>query len=528
MRAAGILFLLCAPLAADVILLKDGGRYSGKVVDKKSHYEVTTDGGGLRTFLKDEVAKVITNPKEMTADADPLFDQAKADFQAALAIAGPSEQNARLKDAIAKVTRAREAYGAARDAFPEDKYAELDQKLMQIMQLMRLLRDRLGSELARGGIINPGGRGGAPAASLQDAFSILKDPVKRGDYVNRATAREAFRSQRANHPEIYEVATAAMLFLSRSDTEWRLEGPALKALQEYFAQPFMKDPFALSPVAHQQAVNYVLQQIASLQKADAKANPEPLSLFGVGHVGHAPIGPETDKAARLLGLMVKNGVAGTPEGHVVRDLNSWISNGDFDLAVLAWVKEFRDIDTPVVRFVWSWALMNLVLQKKRGFDRPVTALQQIKTPEAGFREHVAALVKSIKEAAPCNPCAGDGKFRCTNCHGAKETRFNCEKCKGAGKVADDLGYLNPCYPCRGRGFMKLLKCEKCKDGTLTCKQCQGKSKTPPELEAVCRMSPCGQCDARGYVFRKILWACKSCMGVGQKLVPAADPSKALP
>jgi DnaJ-class molecular chaperone len=41
------------------------------------------------------------------------------------------------------------------------------------------------------------------------------------------------------------------------------------------------------------------------------------------------------------------------------------------------------------------------------------------------------------------------------------------------------------------------------------------------------MAACTDCDGRGYVFRRILWACRSCMGVGQKLIPKADPAKIL-
>ena len=47
------------------------------------------------------------------------------------------------------------------------------------------------------------------------------------------------------------------------------------------------------------------------------------------------------------------------------------------------------------------------------------------------------------------------------------------------------------------------------------------------MEDICTGEACQQCDGRGYVFRNVLWACKSCLGLGQKLAPKADPSKVL-
>jgi len=537
MRLLGILFLLLlgSPLAADVVLLKDGSRVVGKVTDKADHVEVATDAG-LRTYLKDEVDRVVTAPKEFLGDADKTLEEVKAAYQAALSIADPSEQQSHVKEAIQKLKTAREAYASTRELFPEDKYADLDQKLMQVMQLMRLCRDRLHSEASERTVMNTVRRPAiVNAMPLDEAFSVLLDPAKRADASRRAAARDAFRAERAGSPEVYEIATAAMLFLSRSDAEWNLQGAALKVLQDYFGRPWLKDPMKMTAVMHRDAAQFLAEQISALRKTDANAQVEPLTLFGIGHVGHSPAGAESDKLARLLGLQVVNGIAGTPEGHVVRDLNGWIAAGDYDLAVMAWVKEFRAVDTPVTRYVWSYALLRLVQAKKKGYDRAISGFNSIPASAPALRDHLTALVKSIKSAAVCNTCGGEGKLRCTNCYGKKEIRWNCAKCKGVGKIPE-AGYgtlggsapLIPCYPCRGRGYDKLLKCEKCKDGWNECRQCDKKQHQAPELDEICSMAPCEQCDARGYVFRRILWACKSCMGTGQKLTPKADAAKILP
>jgi hypothetical protein len=537
MRTALFLAFLSTTLTADVAVLKDGGKVSGKIVEKPLHWEISTETG-LRTYLKEEVDKIVKDPKELLGDVDKTIADAKADYTKAVDMAEGAERNALLRESIAKIDVARTATSTTRELFPEDKYAELDQKLMQIMQLKRLLRDRLHSEFA--GRSSPAPLplpAPGPSSSLDDSFSTLFDPGKRSDIGKRVMAREAFRIQRAAHPEIYELATAAMLFLSRSDQDWNLQGASLTALQDYFAQSWLKNPTAMTPELHQSAARWVIDRVSALKKADARAQTDAISLFGIGHLGQAPIGTESDKNARLLGLELRNGILGTPEGHAVRDLNSWIGSGDYDLAVLAFMKEYRSTDTPIVRFVWSYALLRLVQERKRGYERPIAALATISLGDGPAKEHLAALGKSIKAVAVCNVCQGQGKLRCTNCHGKKETRFLCKKCNGKGKVPDpgyaDLGSKGfivpeiPCYPCRGRGYELLIKCEKCKDGFVDCKNCDRKPRTPPAMEEICTGELCLQCDGRGYVFRNVLWACKSCLGLGQKLTPKADPSKVL-
>jgi hypothetical protein len=535
MRLAAIFFLLGTTLFADVAVLKDGRKFSGKIVDKGSHYEITTDGV-LRTYLKEEVDRIITSPKEILGDAEKQYDEAKAAFNDAKKMDGGPDRNSKLKDAIAKLKAARDAYSAARELFPEDKYADLDQKLVLVMQLTRMLR----GEVTHDGVVaasDPIRPDRAPLvetrplpADLGSAFATLSDPTKRSNPEARVVARETFRTQRGNYPTIYELATAAMIYLSRTDADWKLQGAAQKALQDYFTKPWFLEPLKMSPADNQKAADYLVDQINTLKKADPAASVDALAVFGIGHIGQAPLGQENDRAARLLGLVVQNGIAGTAEGHVVRELNSWITSGDYDLAVMSWIKEpqLRSVETPVVRYVWSYALLRMVQQKKRGFERPVAALGAIPTTSPMLRDHLAALSKSIKAVAICNVCIGEGKLRCTNCHGKKETKIVCKDCGGTGKKKQSSGFLlDNCPRCKSTGIENLIKCFKCKDGYNDCKQCEAKPRSAPAFEDICTMAPCTDCDGRGYVFRRILWACRSCMGVGQKIVPKADPAKVL-
>ena len=72
MRAFSCLILFAGLAAADVVVLKDGTRVPGRVVEKAAHFEVTTPDMGLRTFLKEEVDKILKDPKELLGDSNKL------------------------------------------------------------------------------------------------------------------------------------------------------------------------------------------------------------------------------------------------------------------------------------------------------------------------------------------------------------------------------------------------------------------------------------------------------------------------
>jgi len=513
-RALGLLLLLAGTLRADVVLLKGGGRVAGKVADKGDHYEVTSDGV-LRTYLKDEVDRIATSPKEFLGDADKLIDDARADYQKALGLSTSAEQNAVLKGAIAKVAQARESYSAALDLFPDD--GALGKQVMIVMQLMRLLRERVHLDEARlpGSAPSTGRPAPPPTIDVDEALLTLLDPARRSDPARRASALASFRAKQSARPEGYDLCAAAILFLSRSESDL-----ALKPVQEYLDKPWLRDPKTLTAAGHLEAAKF----IAALS---APAARDVLQPFAIVHVAGAGPGPEVEKTARALGLVVQNGVVGTPEGHAVRDLDTWIANGEFDLAVLAFVNEYRSIDTPSVRYVWSYALLRLVQARKRGFDRPVGAYETVKIPLAGGPDHVAALAKSIKAVAVCNVCGGAGRFRCTNCHGKKETKYFCQRCKGKGHNISSLGAQLVCPPCRGTGIDRIVKCEKCKDGYVDCRQCD-KPRAAPSMEDIVSVAPCPVCEGRGLAFRSAAVPCRACLGLGARLTPRADPSKVLP
>jgi len=531
-RALGLSLLLSGTVFADVLVLKSGARVSGRVVDKGLHYEVTTDSG-LRTWTRDEVDRVVTSPKELLGDSDKTFEEAKKEYSEAIALSDATERNARLKEAIEKVRGVREVLASTREVFPEDKYADLDQKLMQTMQLMRLLRERVSVDLTRAPALINGRPSPPPAETLHQALAVLVDPALRGDPAKRAAAHETFRSQKSD-----DLSVAAQLFLGRPEGEWRLQGAVQKALQDYFAKPWLRDAARLGPASQLEAAAWLAAQIAAIRRTEPAAPVEVLQLFGAGHLGCADPGPDLEKAAKALGLVVEEGVPGTAEGQVVHDLDAWIASNDFDLAALAFVKEYRDTDTPSVRYVWSYALTCLAQVKKKGFDRAASGYGSIQNVSAAVKEHLAALQKSIRAAAVCPNCLGEGKLRCTNCHGIKEVRFPCAKCNGKGKYPPPGLVQTPgmrrgptymtCTQCKGSGYEKVIRCEKCKDGYLVCKQCDGKPKPAPDFDEICTRTPCPDCEGRGAAMHGVRWTCPSCLGLGQKLVPKAEPAKILP
>ncbi|HVR82925.1 MAG TPA: hypothetical protein VMU54_01355 [Planctomycetota bacterium] len=508
LRALGLSLLLGGTLWADVAVLKGGTRVAGKIVEKTDHYEVTTEGV-LRTFLKDEVERIVSSPKEFLGDADKLIDEARADYQKALGLSAPAEQNAVLKGAIAKVAQAREAYSTALDLFPDD--GTLGKQIMIVIQLMRLLRERVHLDETRlpGSGPSISRPTSAPIIAQDDGLTTLVDPAKRNDPARRAAALASFKGQTS------EFAAAAIQFLSQTEPV----GPAAKATQDYFDKPWLRNPSSLTPATHLEAAKF----IGTLGVARDVLQP-----FAIVHLIGAGQDPEVEKTAKSLNLLVQNGIIGTVEGHAVRDLDTWIAQGDFDLAVLAFVNDYRQVDTPSVRFVWSYALLRLVQARKHGFERPVSAYETVKISLPGGADHLAALEKSIKAVAICNVCAGQGRYRCTNCHGKKETKYYCQRCKGTGSLTSSLGAKLVCPPCRGTGIDRIVKCEKCKDGYVDCKQCDHKPHPAPSMDDIVSVTPCAVCDGRGMAFRSAAVPCRACLGLGAKLVPKSDPSKVLP
>jgi hypothetical protein len=215
---------------------------------------------------------------------------------------------------------------------------------------------------------------------------------------------------------------------------------------------------------------------------------------------HAQEAPKPAETPALSTLVPRGGVLGSEEGHAVSELQYWIGWEDYDLAEVAYRTQGSRLNSPSVGFVRSWGLLRWAVARKGGFDKAVAALNEIRTTDKVFQDHVGALARSISAVTPCRSCDGKGKLRCVRCH-------------GRGRVASDDG--------------EGSACEACENGTLKCPKCDG-PREAPQLKEICDATPCRACAGRGLAFKNVRWPCTDCRGVGQKLVPKADPDKKLP
>src|SRR5437867_11428201 len=121
-----LLFLGCSLSVdrGDALILKDGRKVNGRVTEKKDRYEVQVEGQQL-TFDRDDVQQWIKSPKEITGDVDRLVDEAKRLYSEAVELKDPNAAEAKFREALPKVTKARELLTEAREFFPEG-YTDLD------------------------------------------------------------------------------------------------------------------------------------------------------------------------------------------------------------------------------------------------------------------------------------------------------------------------------------------------------------------------------------------------------------------
>ena len=254
-----ILGLAVSTALGDGIILADGRKLSGKVVEKPDGYEVTVEGQTVG-FPKSDVKQWFKHPKEVLGDADRQVEEAKKLYSEAVVMTDEKAAEAKFREALPKVQKAREAYVEARELFPEG-YPELDSQLINIMKLMRLVRERFHSQIAGNDApvkakeappkplvktplstqppsptpaTEPATPSkptpaieAAPAISMHDALVVMVDPVKRADLVQRASALAVFRKASEAKIPLADVATAGSLFLERSDVEWGLASDTL-------------------------------------------------------------------------------------------------------------------------------------------------------------------------------------------------------------------------------------------------------------------------------------------------------------
>ena len=96
---AVVLGALASSGSADVLILKDGRKISGHVVDRKDGYEITIDGQKL-AFTKDQVARRVRKPAELLGDSDKDVEQARTLYRRASKMEDQAAAQPIFKDAL--------------------------------------------------------------------------------------------------------------------------------------------------------------------------------------------------------------------------------------------------------------------------------------------------------------------------------------------------------------------------------------------------------------------------------------------
>jgi hypothetical protein len=256
----------------DGIILNDGRKLSGTVKEKADGFEVTVEGQTMG-FPKGEIKQWFKSPKEVLGDADKQVDEAKKLYMEAVGMSDEKAAEAKFREALPKVQKAREAYVEARELFPEG-YPDLDAQLVNVMKLMRLVRERFHSQIASSDSSAPVKLKEAPApktivkaapvkpvepatpptptpttlpatpsepapvaiptpvidtapVSMNSALAVMIDPAKRDDPNQRAAALKIFRKAAEGQGPMADVATAGWLFLAKSDFDWGLSADSV-------------------------------------------------------------------------------------------------------------------------------------------------------------------------------------------------------------------------------------------------------------------------------------------------------------
>jgi len=425
-----------ALLHADVLVLDSGRKLSGDVSEKKETVTIRVEGQEL-VFGKDEVKAWHKAPAELIGDRAADVAAAKAIYQEALRLQDLGQQGAKMKEALAKANRAREAYAEARALFPEDRYADLDQSLVQISQLMRLIRERIGSGTVAAKAAPPVA---APApkapldppkpvaplppkvepSSLANAFATLADPQKRADPAARREAEDAFAGARGG--PLGDLAAAARLFLARESS---LVPDVAAAAQEHFAKQEVAGAPAFAPDRHVAAA----KALAGPLKALAGKGTEALLGLAAGHLAAALAGPPAgvEAAARDLGFQKSDDVDlwGPPEGLAARELHVWLDAGMVDLGLVQLRKDYGTVRDFGVQYLLAYLQLRDAFEKKLGYRRAVWAWQALAggPGTSAQRAHASAVAEALRKRMPCAACNGTHAVRCPVCRGKKKVNL---------------------------------------------------------------------------------------------------------
>jgi len=553
----GILLVaaLVTPALGDALVLKDGRKVIGHVADKKDHYEVQVESQTL-TFDKGDVQQWIKSPRELTGDVESLVNDAKRLYSEAVDTKDEKTADQKFREALPKVQKAREALTEARDLFP-DGYADLDMQLVNVMKLMRLVRERIHSAIASGEPVKtkdaplptvtpkidplptaPELKVEPPPASfgLVDALGLLADPAKRADEKKRAQAREYLKKASDGISPLSDLAMAASVCLSRDDRDWKLTAETSGALQAFFKAAPADKLEALSDKEVGEGVKLLAAKVKDLRLKGTDPSVDALSLLAAGTSSSLlaktrKATPDLEAAFKDLGFEKSEygEIWGRKDGLAMDDYRKWASTGEYALGIVHFQKDYSTLPELGPKYALGLLLTYKAIQDNRAFNRAAVQFEILARTGAtpALRDHLAALAKSIRAESPCPACGGTHKINCNVCRGKTKFNAQCGQCGGSGRINQFTGGIVTCPTCKGVGTFKDVKCEKCKQtGKIDCKArgCEHEVK-PPTFESFAQAFKCPTCTGRGILTRYVAYPCPDCMGLGLILQPKAEPAK---
>jgi hypothetical protein len=299
------------------------------------------------------------------------------------------------------------------------------------------------------------------------------------------------------------------------------KGSALEALQKWLAAPT-------------DDVKPLVEAAGAILAKDPSARVDGLLVFVAASLDiMLAVAPSEEllKMAASAGWKKPDwgNVVGTPDGIAMEAYHRWLQVGLLDMALVEFAKEYGSTSSFSVKYVHGLLLTMRALQVGRQYDRAYIHFELMArtATNLAFKDHLLAMAKSIRAAAPCKLCMGTHKVSCSTCHGKKKLNLQCTFCGGSGKKQTLKGVV-PCVSCKGVGIFKDVDCPRCKAGGLVdCKAKGCKVTAPPKQEDFFSASECGLCHGRGTLFEHVALTCPECSGVGHFFWPTLEPRKGL-
>jgi hypothetical protein len=198
-------------------------------------------------------------------------------------------------------------------------------------------------------------------------------------------------------------------------------------------------------------------------------------------------------------------IVGPTEGLAMEAFHAWLAVGLLDMALVEFGKEHGASSDFGVKYVFGVLKLLWALKQGRGYDRAYIHFELLARAQPGgaAKEHLLALAKSIRAAAPCKLCLGTHRIRCKSCHGKKKVDLQCNTCGGSGKKQTLKGVV-ACRGCNGAGTFRDVECPRCKaTGETDCTVKGCKAVPPPRQEDMITAVPWHVVSARGADLRGV-------------------------